>query len=489
MSSTAEIPATEPGAPTGHDNRWTVLAIVCFGQLMVVLDATIVNVALPVMQADLQLSDANLQWVINAYTLIFGGFLLLGGRLGDIIGRRSVLVAGLAIFTVASLLNGLAANETQLIAARGLQGLGGALLSPAALAIIATEFQGAERAKALAVWGAIAGAGAALGLLLGGVILEVASWHWIFYVNIPIGIGVIIAARMQIAQSKSDEEPSHDVLGAITATAGLVLLVFTIVRAEQDGWVSQTTLLRLLAAAALLIAFVLIERRHRDPLVPLGIFRLRNISAANSIGLLAFGAIFAQFFFLTLFMQQVRGFEPLQTGLAFLPFSATVIVTSGVAAQVVPRIGVRRSAVLGTGLGMLGLGLFALFLDVDTSYFPFVIGPMIVLAMGMGFTFVPLTYLATAKVGARQAGLASGLFNTTQQVGGALGLAILATIATDHTSSLGGPISPENVVAGWQRGFIVGALMLALACVAAFWRVRDEDVDLSGDAPAPAVHA
>lgn len=497
MTSVAESAPTGAPQHVRHDNRWIVLAIVCVGQLMVVLDATIVTVALPALQTDLGLSPENLQWVVNAYTLTFGGFLLLGGRLGDILGRRTVFVAGVVVFTLASLLCALSENETHLIVARALQGLGGALLSPAALSIIATEFDGDERAKALSVWGAIAGAGAAVGLLLGGILVEAASWEWIFLINLPIGVAVMAAALKQIAQTRADERPSHDVFGAITATGGLVLLVYGIVEAEHAGWTSGTTLLRGGIAIALLVAFLLIERRHHDPLVPLGIFRVRSVASANTVGLLAFAGIFAQFVFLSLFLQQVRGYSALETGLASLPFSITIVIMAGVASQVVPRIGVRRSAIMGTAIGAVGMVLFALVLDVDVAYFPGIIGPMVLLAIGMAFTFVPLTFLATSRVEPSKAGLASGLFNTTQQVGGALGLAILNTIAIERTARRGEELagrlasggnaellSLEALVDGWSLAYLVGAGFIVLACLAAVLRVHDEDADLSSGAAA-----
>ena len=464
-------------APSGsHHNRWLVLAIVCFGQLMVILDATIVNVALPAIQQDLDLSPEGLQWIVNGYTLTFGGFLLLGGRLGDIYGRRVIFIAGVAVFTIASLLNGLAQSEEQLVGARALQGLGGALLSPAALSIISTEFHGAERAKAMSVWGAIAGLGAALGLLIGGVLVKYTSWEWIFFVNIPVGLVVIAAAVTQIVESRADNAPALDGAGAFTATAGLVALVFGITQTESKGWGSSTVWVSIAVAVLLLTAFVFIERRHRDPLVPLEIFKVRSVSSANTVGLLAFAAIFPFFFFLSLFLQQVREYDALKTGFAFLPFSVSIILTATVASQIVPKIGVKKAAMLGTGFAGIGMLLFGLLLDTDLGYFPGVFIPMVFLAMGMGFTFVPLTFLATSKVPPNEAGLASGLFNTTQQVGGALGLAILATLANDAATADGRP-TPESLVDGWSLAFLIGAGLVALAFVAAATRIRDEDAD------------
>ena len=500
--STTELPTGEPSAG-GHHNRWLVLAIVCFGQLMVILDATIVNVALPAIQTDLDLSPEGLQWIVNGYTLAFGGFLLLGGRLGDIYGRKTIFIAGVTIFTVASLLNGLAQSEEWLVGARALQGLGGALLSPAALSIITTEFHGPDRAKAMSVWGAIAGLGAALGLLIGGVLVEYTSWEWIFFVNVPVGILVILAAVTQIVESRADEQPALDVVGAFTATAGLVALVFGITQTEAKGWGSSTVIISLALAVLLLGTFFYVEGRHKDPLVPLHIFKVRSVAAANSVGLLAFGAIFPFFFFLSLFMQQVLGYDALKTGFAFLPFSVSIIITATLASQAVPKLGVRKSAMIGTGAAFIGMAAFGLVLSPDLGYFPGVFIPMVFLAIGMGMTFVPLTFLATSKVPPGEAGLASGLFNTTQQVGGALGLAILATLANDRYAStlaekavaagIKAPtanaqlenappavqhIVSEALVSGWSLAFIIGAGLIILGFGAGLFLIHDEDADL-----------
>ncbi len=500
--STQEKPTAEEHGG-GHHNRWLVLAIVCFGQLMVILDATIVNVALPAIQTDLDLSAEGLQWIVNGYTLAFGGFLLLGGRLGDIYGRKSIFIAGVSVFTIASLLNGLAQSEEWLVGARALQGLGGALLSPAALSIITTEFHGPDRAKAMSVWGAIAGLGAALGLLLGGVLVKYTSWEWIFFVNVPLGILVVGAALWQIVESSAEDKPALDVAGAFTATAGLVALVFGITQTESKGWGSSTVLISLALAVILLGSFFAIERRHRDPLVPLRIFSVRSVSAANSVGLLAFAAIFPFFFFLSLFMQQVLHYDALKTGFAFLPFSVSIIATAMIASQAVPKIGVRKSALIGSASAFIGMLGFGLLLDTDLDYFPGVFIPMVFLAIGMGMTFVPLTFLATSKVAPSEAGLASGLFNTTQQVGGALGLAILATLANDKftssvaegataagvqvpadaASAAGAPPEVQSIIAdalvsGWSLAFLIGAGLIVLGFIAGLVLIHDEDADL-----------
>ncbi|MFT4034472.1 MAG: MFS transporter [Patulibacter sp.] len=501
---TAAQNAPQASDSARHDNRWLVLAIVCLGQLMVILDATIVNVALPAIQTDLHLSEQGLQWIVNGYTLAFGGFLLLGGRLGDISGRKSIFVAGVALFTFASLMNGLAQNEAMLVGFRALQGLGGALLSPAALSIITTEFEGNERAKAMSVWGAIAGLGAALGLLLGGALVQWTSWEWIFFVNVPIGALVIFAALTQISETRAEHAPAHDLVGAFTATGGLVALVFAITQTQEHGWGASIVLISLAVAFALGGAFLFAERRHHDPLVPLNIFSTRSVRSANTVGLLAFAAIFPFFFFLSLFMQKVLHYDALKTGVAFLPFSASIIFTAGLASQVVPKIGVRKSAMLGTGMAFIGMLGFGTLMEVDVPYFPKILLPMIFLAIGMGFTFVPLTFLATSKVEPSKAGLASGLFNTTQQVGGAFGLAVLATLATEHAKSRATElvhgaaahaasdpkvaqqlVEAQAAVDGWKLAFMIGAGLIVLAFLAVVAMVHDEDADLEGGA----VHA
>jgi EmrB/QacA subfamily drug resistance transporter len=498
MSTAEDTPVAS--APDRHDNRWLVLAIVCLGQLMVILDATIVNVALPAIQLDLHLSAEGLQWIVNGYTLAFGGFLLLGGRLGDIYGQKVIFIAGVVVFTAASLLNGLAQSEAQLVAFRALQGLGGALLSPAALSIITTEFDGPERAKAMSVWGAIAGLGAALGLLLGGALVKWTTWEWIFFVNVPVGALVVLAAYTQIGEMKAAHRPSLDAVGAVTATGGLVALVFAITQTQDKGWGSGIVIASLTVAFVLLAIFTLVERVHKDPLVPLNIFSTRSVASANTVGLLAFAAIFPFFFFLSLFLQQVLQYDSFKTGLAFLPFSASIILTAGFASQLVPKIGVRKSAMIGTSMAFIGMLSFGLLLDTASPYLPNILVPMVFLAIGMGFTFVPLTFLATSKVEPSKAGLASGLFNTTQQVGGALGLAVLATFAADHAKSrtaelmqnpaAGRPADPhalqqlamaQGAVDGWSLAFLIGAGLIAAAFVAVLALVHDEDADLDAD--------
>jgi EmrB/QacA subfamily drug resistance transporter len=339
------VEVVEPPA-SGETSRWLVLVIVCLAQFMVILDATVVNVALPSIQADLGFSAANLQWVINGYTLVFGGFLLLGGRAGDLFGRRRLFLAGVAIFSFASLLNGLATSDTWLVAARALQGLGGALVSSAALSIIRTTFaEGEDRTKALGVWSAIAAGGGAFGLLLGGILTDLLSWEWIFFVNVPIGIATALLAIRYVPESKAAlRTRGVDLPGAVSVTAGLVVLVYAIVKAEDFGWGSTKTLGLAAIAFALLAAFVVIERRTSAPLIRLGIFRVRSLAGANTVLLLVVGGLFAFFFFASLYVQQILGYSPLEAGLAFLPVTAGIGIGAGIAQQLVKRIGVRTTA-------------------------------------------------------------------------------------------------------------------------------------------------
>ena len=443
-------------------NPWIVLVLVCLAQFMVILDATIVNVALPSIQRDLALDEANLQWIVNAYTLVFGGFLLLGGRAGDLIGRKRLFLVGLVIFTVASLLNGLAVNSEMLIGSRALQGLGAALISPAALSIISTTFsEGKERARALGVWAAIAIGGSAVGLILGGLLTQSFSWPWIFYVNVPVGVvGFVLALRL-IPESRNEQaESRYDVAGAVTVTGGLMALVYAIVKAATDGWTSVTTIGFFGLAAALLVSFVLIELRSAAPLVRLSIFRTRSLTTANIVMFLAASGMFAMFFFNTLYIQRVLGFGPLTAGLAFLPFTAGIMVSAGLASQFTPKIGVRPVAVAGLLLTAAGMSLLTQ-LPVDGSYVANVLPALLLTSLGMGAVFMPLTLVATTGLEDADQGLASGLFNTSQQIGGALGLAILSTVAASR-SSVG---SAEALVNGFHWAFAGGVVFILTGLV------------------------
>ncbi|MBV8956765.1 MAG: MFS transporter [Solirubrobacterales bacterium] len=461
-------------------SRWLILVIACLAQFMVVLDATVVNVALPSIQRGLHFSAANLQWVVNAYTLIFGGFLLLGGRAADLLGRKRLFAAGVALFSIASLLNGLAQSEGMLIIGRGLQGLGGALVSPAALSIITTTFTDQEdRTKALGVWSAIAAGGGAVGLLLGGVLTDLASWPWIFIVNVPVGVAALILTFRYIPESRVDvEHRTFDLAGAVTVTAGLVVLVFAIVKAQSFGWGSVRTIGLMLAGAALIALFVGIERRSKAPLVRLSIFRVRTLAAADVVLLLVASGMFGMFFFASLYVQEILGYSPLRAGLAFLPVTAGIVVGAGIAQQMIRRVGVRNVAVAGITLATVGMVVLTQ-LPVHGSYAGDLLTGLLPMSIGMGLTFVPITLLGTGGVAEEDAGLASGLFNTAQQVGGSLGLAILSTLAASQTASLlhagdAGVLAAR--VSGYHVAFGAAAAMLAAGglILAVFVRRRDE---------------
>ncbi len=456
-------------------NPWVVLVLICLAQFMVILDATIVNVALPSIQKDLHLSEGSLQWLVNAYTLVFGGFLLLGGRLGDLLGRKRVFLVGLVIFTGASLLDGLASSESMLVASRALQGLGAALISPAALSIISTTFaEGAERAKALAVWAAIAIGGSAVGLILGGVLTQYFSWPWIFFVNVPVGIAAFLLSLRLIPESRDVlEHRSYDLAGAATVTGGLMALVYAIVDAQSAGWTSAKTLGFFALAVVLLAGFVAVELRTTAPLVRLSIFRIRSLLTANITMFLAMSGMFAMFFFNTLYIQEVLGYGPLKAGLAFLPFTAGVMISAGLASQLAPRLGVRPVAATGMLLAATGLALLTQ-LPVHGSYATNVLPAILLSSLGIGAVFMPLTLMATTGLDDDDQGLASGLFNTSQQIGGALGLAALSTLAASKTSSAGG--SPTHaLVVGFHWAFAAAALVMiaALAVMVALLRSRD----------------
>jgi len=467
----------EKTASRGHTNPWIVLVLICLAQFMVILDATIVNVALPSIQNDLHLSEANLQWIVNAYTLVFGGFLLLGGRAGDLLGRKRLFLVGLVIFTFASLMNGLASSEGMLISFRALQGLGAALISPAALSIISTTFaEGSERAKALAVWAAIAIGGSAVGLVLGGTLVEYFSWPWIFFVNVPVGIAAFVLSVRLVPESRDEHAAkNYDVAGAVTVTGGLMSLVYAIVKAETDGWTSATTIGFFVLAAILLGSFVLIELRSAAPLVRLSIFRIRSLTTANIVMFLAMSGMFAMFFFNTLYIQRVLGYSPLEAGLAFLPFTAGVMISAGLASNFAPKIGVRPVAAAGMILTALGLGLLTQ-LPVHGSYVADVLPALLLTSLGMGAVFMPLTLIATTGLDNDDQGLASGLFNTSQQIGGALGLAVLSTIAAGRTAAAGGSGDPAALVHGFHYAFAGAAVFILVALTVMLSMLRAKDV-------------
>ncbi len=477
-------------------NPWLVLVLVCLAQFMVILDATIVNVALPSIQADLEMTESGLQWVVNAYALLFGGFLLLGGRAGDLIGRKRVFLAGLVVFTAASLLCALAQGETMLILARGLQGLGAALVSPAALSIVTTTFaEGAERTKALGVWAAIAVGGGAVGLVLGGLLVETLSWPWIFFVNVPVGIAAFAVSLRYVPESKDTHvHKSFDLAGAVAVTAGLIALVYGIVRSAESGWGSGEVLGFLALAAVLLVAFVFIERRSAEPLVRLSIFSVRTVRAANVAMFVVAAGLFAMFFFNTLYVQRVLGFSPLEAGFAFVPFTAGVIIGAGLSQKLVPALGAREVPIIGAAIGALGLLLF-LRLTPDSSYVADLLPGIMLTSIGMGLVFVPITLIATSGIPGDDAGLASGLFNTSQQIGGALGLALLSTLATNRTedelSSVGRrpteADTAEALVSGFHVTWAASAILLAAGGVLLLLLLRRRDVAAVADGEAAPV--
>lgn len=465
---------------------WLVLVLVCLAQFMVVLDATVVNVALPAIQRDLRMSEPDLQWIVNAYALVFGGFLLLGGRAGDLLGRKRIFLAGVVVFTVASLLNGLATSSEWLIVSRGLQGLGGALVSPAALSIVNTTFDSeADRTKALGVWSAIAAGGGAVGLILGGVLTDALSWPWIFFVNVPIGIAAFVLSVRLVPESTADvEHRRFDVAGAIAVTGHLILLVFAIVRTSSVGWLSGQTLGVLALSALLLVAFVVIELRSPAPLVRLSIFSVPTLRAANVAMLLVASGLFAMFFFNSLYVQRVLGYSALQAGLAFLPFTFGIVIGAGLSQALIPRLGARTVGVIGMVIASLGM-FWLMRLAPGGSYLPDLLPSIVPASIGMGLTFVPLTLIGTGGLPAADAGLASGVFNTAQQVGGAIGLAVLSTIAASRTDgrlqSLGAQTTPleraQALVYGFHGAFAGAAILVAAGAVLLLLLLRRRHLD------------
>jgi EmrB/QacA subfamily drug resistance transporter len=475
-----DLSATAGAKPAADPRRWRALVLLCAAQFMVVLDASIVNVALPSIKTALHFSEANLPWVVNAYTLTFGGFLLLGGRAADLLGRRRVFMVGLVVFSAASLAGGLAQSEAWLLVARGIQGLGAAILSPATLSIITTTFtEGAERNKALGIWGALAGAGAAAGVLLGGVLTTGIGWRWVLFVNVPIGILAIALVPLLIAESRSpDQHTGYDVAGALSITGGLMLLVYTLVKTSDVGWGSARTIVLLAASAGLIAMFVVIESRTRSPLMPLRILRNRSVASADAVGLLVGAALLSMFFFLSLYLQQVLHYSALRTGIAYLPLAVGIIIAAGLASALTSRFGAKP--VLVAGLALLAGGM-VWFSNVHAhgSYSRDVLGPSLIVALGLGFSFVPLTILAVSGTTDSDAGLASGLINTAEQVGAAIGLAVLSTVATSRTDTLlraahGAPSAlPGALTDGFSRAFTVGAGFAVLGIVLALLFVQN----------------
>ena len=470
MTSLRNTPEPKLDTPRAKNLALILLAMT---QFVVVIDAAIVNVALPSIGAHLHFSRDDLSWVVNAYTLTFGGFLLLGGRLADLLGRRRMFMGGLVLFSLASFAGGIAQSEPWLIAARAVQGLGAAIVSPAALSIITTTFsEGTERNRALGIWGAVAGAGGAAGVLLGGILTSGLSWRWVLFVNVPIGITAALLAPRFLAESRAEDgAKTFDFPGAVTVTAGLSLLVYAVVDAVNSGWGSTATILRLAGAAALLVAFLLIEQRTRDPLMPFSIFRLRTLRGANIVGLLIGMSLFSMFFFISLYLQDVMHYSPIKTGISYLPLAVGIIVSAGLASQLVNRFGFKPPLVTGLLLISGGLIWFAQVPGTGGSYWADVLGPSLLAAVGLGFSFVTVTIAAVSGTKPHEAGLASGLINTSQQVGGALGLAILATVANSRTQDLfhsGVHTASIALTKGYDRAFLFGAgFAIAGAIVAA----------------------
>jgi EmrB/QacA subfamily drug resistance transporter len=453
-----------PPEHSSIDRRWLALGLLALAQFVVVLDASIVNVALPSMGKALHFSQDSLSWVVNAYTLTFGGFLLLGGRMADLLGRRRLFIAGLVLFAGASLAGGLAQSSAWLISARAVQGLGAALLSPAALSLLTTIFaEGRERNTAMGVWGAVAGSGGAAGVLAGGMLTQWAGWEWVLFVNVPVGLAAAVLATRWLPESRNEGPRHFDVAGALTVTVGVSLIVYALVDANNAGWTSLKTLGLAGIAIALLAGFVAIERRTRAPLVPFpGIFRLRTITGINVTALFIAMALFSMFFFVSLYMQQVLGYDALKAGLSYLPLAGGIVVSAGVASQLVTRFGVKPVLISGLVLTAAGLVWFAQ-VSPHGGYVSDILFPSLLAAFGLGLAFVPMTIAAVAGVRPDEAGLASGLINTSQQVGGALGLAILAAIANSTTKSdmvtAGGDPSalPAALTDGFRAAFTVGA--------------------------------
>ena len=458
--------------------KWFALALLLGVQFMVVLDIAIVNVALPSIQTDLGFSQENLQWVVSAYALLFGGFLLLGGRVADLLGRRRLFVAGLVVFTGASLLSGLAWSEGALIGARALQGLGAAMITPAALSILTTTFaEGKERNAALGAWGAVGAFGAVAGVLLGGVLTDALSWAWIFFVNVPVGVLGLVLAPLLLTESRDARVKSFDVPGGVLVTGGLVTLVYAITQANNNGWGSSSTIGLFAGSVVLLAAFVVWERRTAEPLVPFTFFRLRTVVGANIAGLILGTAIFAMFLMLTLYMQQVLHYSAMKTGVAYLAVAGTAIFWSALAAQLVTRVGVKP--VLVAGMTALSAGLLY-FTQVSAggSYVGDLLPGFLLVAVGLGFSFVPISIAALAGVHPSEAGLASGLINTSQQIGGALGIAALSAIATSTTDDriASGSAVSSALADGFQSAFIGAAAIALVGVLVALFAVRREDL-------------
>jgi EmrB/QacA subfamily drug resistance transporter len=459
--------------------RWWALALLSVVQFMVVLDIAIVNVALPSIQVDLGFSQENLQWVISAYALVFGGFLLLGGRAADLLGRRRVFMVGLVVFSVGSLLAGLAWSEASLIGARAIQGLGAAIISPAALSILTTTFkEGRDRNIALGVWGAVGGFGAAAGVLFGGIFTEALSWEWIFFVNVPIGFASLALAPLLLGESRDARAKRFDVLGAVLVTGGLSTAVFGITKANDYGWSSGKTIGIFAAAVAMLASFVVVETRTKDPLMSFSIFRIKTVTGANVAGFILGTATFSMFLMLTLYMQQVLGYSAMKTGLAYLAVAGTAIIWSAVAAQLVTRVGVKPVLIAGMVALTAGLVYFTQ-VSVGGSYLGDLLPGFLIVGLALGFSFVPISIAALAGIEAKEAGLASGLINTSQQIGGALGIAVLSSVAVAHTTdaTASGQATPDALTTGFQAAFWVGVGIAVVGILGSIFLIRRDELE------------
>ncbi len=464
-------------------NRWKALAIVCAAFFMTVLDVSIVNVALPSIGKALHFTPANLQWVITAYAITFGGFLLLGGRAADLLGRRRVFYVGVMVFTVASFLCGLAWSEGVLIGARALQGLGAAIISPAALSIITTSFEeGPERNKALGIWGAIGGSGAAVGVLAGGLLTKYLGWEWIFFVNVPVGALALLLAPRYVRESRSDREQTPDIAGAVTITTGLALLVYSVSEAPNRGWTSGTTIALLAISVVLLIGFLVVESRVKDPLMPFHIFRVSTVAGANVAGLLLGAVVFANFFLLTLYVQNVLHWSPLKTGLTFIATAGSAILWAGVAQALVTRIGAKKVMALGF-LGTIAGLLWYTQIPVHASYASNLLPGYLLIGFALPFSFIPVSIAALAGVEQHEAGLASGLINTAQQVGGAIGVAVTSSVLLTHSNTLqkAGTAFPAAFTSGTRWAFWVTVGIAVVGLVATLVLIQDKEMATTQD--------
>ena len=459
--------------------RWKALAIVCAAFFMTVLDVSIVNVALPSIGRSLNFSEQSLQWVITAYAITFGGFLLLGGRAADLLGRRRVFYVGVAVFTIASFLCGLAWSEGVLVGARAVQGLGAAIISPAALSIITTSFEeGPERNKALGIWGAIGGSGAAVGVLAGGVLTKYLGWEWIFFVNVPVGALALVLAPRFVRESRSDREHSHDIAGAVAITSGLALLVYGVSEAPSHGWGSAWTISRLTVAVVLLVAFLVIESRAKDPLMPFRIFGVRTVAGANVAGLLLGAVIFANFFLLTLYVQQVLGWSALRTGLTFAATAGTAVLWAGLAQALVTKLGPKPVMAVGFVAMIAGMVWYAQ-IPVHASFASDLLPGYLLVGFALPFSFIPVSIAALAGVEAHEAGLASGLINTAQQIGGAIGVAVTSSISISHFRHLvqQGERFPEAFTSGTQWAFWLTVGIAVFGLVATLVLIRRNELE------------